>query len=181
MLKRSRYAQHKRRRLGSVAVRIAVLTSILTLAVPAAAQRASPAALRVTVNHATVFTLAAAPAIVLIADPLVADIINERDNLVFVLGRKPGTTNLLAFDAAGHRLLDREVVVVPETADTVTVTRETDQTDYTCAPRCAFLAHLSTQGAAPSEIGATSAPATAAPSAGAASTAPGAPSRPLNP
>jgi Flp pilus assembly secretin CpaC len=149
---------HERRRFGCVA---GITGLALSLALPAAAQQRA-AILRVTVDHASALTLAAEPAIVLIADPEIADIIDERDDLLFVLGRKPGATNLLVFDAAGHHLLDREIVVVPENAETVTVTRATDQTDYSCAPRCAFRAQVPTRGTVPTEIGATSGAAAAA-------------------
>lgn len=166
MAHRAKFVPSERRLAG--AARIALLASALALALAAtaAAQQAPPSVLRVTVNHAVLLRLGSAPAVALIADPQIADIVNERDNLMFVLGRKPGATNLLAFDSAGHRLLDREIVVVPENANMVTITRNTDATDYTCAPRCAMRAHALTQGQAPSEIGATSqGPAGAAPSA----------------
>ncbi|HZT51382.1 MAG TPA: pilus assembly protein N-terminal domain-containing protein [Stellaceae bacterium] len=111
----------------------------LVLAAPAAAEQAP---LRVTVDHAAVIALDGDAAVVLIADPAVADVVSERPRLVFVLGRRPGTTNLLVYDGAGKRLVGREVVVVPPDARTVTITRETDQTDYSCNPRCAFREHL---------------------------------------
>lgn len=150
-----------------------MLGTALALPIPAAAQQSRPVVLRVTVDHATVLTLAAAPAVVLIADPQVADIVDERNNLMFVLGRKPGATNLLAFDGSGRRLLDREIVVVPENANTVTVTRANDQTEYICAPRCAFRAHVPTQARTPSEIGIASEGATGAAPVGARPGPPG--------
>jgi hypothetical protein len=126
--------------------------AVAVLAAPAWAQQGP---LHVSVNHAAAITLDAAAAVVLIADPEVAEIVNERNNLMFVLGRKPGATNLLVYDNAGKRLLEREVVVVPQDAHTVTITRETDQTDYICDPRCAFREHLT--GAPRPEIGAAAA------------------------
>jgi len=138
------------------------LAVLAALAVPARAQQGP---LRVTVNHAAALTLDAAAATVLIADPEVADVVNERNHLMFVLGRKPGATNLLVYDGAGKRLMEREVVVVPQEDRTVTITRETDQTDYTCAPRCAFREHLA--GAPRSEIGAAAATTPAGAAAGA--------------
>lgn len=136
------------------------------LAAPAWAQQGP---LRVTVNHATAITLDAAAAVVLIADPEVANVVNERNNLMFVLGRKPGATNLLVYDGTGKRLVEREVVVVPQDSRTVTITRETDQTDYTCDPRCAFREHLA--GAPRAEIGAAAATTPAGAAAGAPSPA----------
>ena len=161
------YARRARRRATGAAGRMIVLASALTLTMPAAAQQAAPTVLRVTVDHASVLTLAAAPGVVVIADPKIADIINERDHLIFVLGKRPGATNLLAFDGAGHRLLDREIVVVPENADTVTVTRATIQTEYSCAPRCAFRDQAPIAGTAPSDIGANFASAGPSASGGA--------------
>ncbi len=96
----------------------------------------------ITVNHAAAVTLSDKAAVVMIADPEIADVVNERNNLMFVVGHKPGATNLLVYDNAGKRLFEREVVVTPPDAGTVTITRQTDQTDYLCNPRCAFSAHL---------------------------------------
>ncbi len=140
---------------------IVLAVMALSLAVPVRAQQARPVTLRVTVDHATALALDAPAGAVLIADPEIADIVNERGHLLFVLGKKPGDTNLLVYDGAGKRLFEREVIVVPPDADAVTVTRETDQTDYTCAPRCAFRAHLA--GGATPDSGAGAAAASAGP------------------
>ncbi|HUK59481.1 MAG TPA: pilus assembly protein N-terminal domain-containing protein [Stellaceae bacterium] len=97
---------------------------------------ASEAPLRVTLNHATAVTYEGSGAAALIADPAVADIVTERGHVLFVLGRAIGTTNLLVYDAAGRRLMEREVVVVPDEAGVVTVTRDIYENDYFCTPRC---------------------------------------------
>ncbi len=102
----------------------------------AAAPAASTAPLRVTLNHAAVVSYEGAGATALIADPNVADIVTERGNVLFVLGRAIGTTNLLVYDAGGRRLLEREVEVVPDEAGVVTVTRDIYENDYYCTPRC---------------------------------------------
>jgi len=148
----------------------AVVAAMLAGAILMAPARAQQGPLRVTVNHAAAITLDAAAAVALIADPEVADVVSERNNLMFVLGRKPGATNLLVYDNAGKRLFEREVVVVPQDARTVTITRETDQTDYICDPRCAFREHLG--GAPRTEIGAAAAPTPAGEAAGATPTFP---------
>ena len=100
---------------------------------PAAANEAP---LRVTLNHAAVVSYEGAGATALIADPNVADIVTERGNVLFVLGRAIGTTNLLVYDAGGRRLLEREVEVVPDEVGVVTVTRDIYENDYFCTPRC---------------------------------------------
>lgn len=115
------------------------LAAALLLAAPAVAQ--NEPAFRVTVNHAAPIKLQAPATVVLIADPDIADIVNEKNNLIFVLGRKPGVTNLLVYDANGKELLGRSIVVVPDESGMVTVTRDTDTTDYFCAPRCRYYEH----------------------------------------
>ncbi len=119
--------------------------AVLLLAAPALAQQNST--LHVTINHAQVIKLQAAATVAVIANPDIADIVNEKNNLIFVLGRKPGATNLLVYDNAGKQLLSREIVVGPEESNMVTITRDTDPTTYFCEPRCRFYEHE--QGGAP--------------------------------
>lgn len=140
----------RKRRTGLGRARwLAVIAAALLLgaAAPVLAQSSSNAPFRITVNHAEVITLPSPAAVALIADPDIADIVTERNNLIFVLGRKPGATNLLVYDQDGKRLFGREIVVAPEDRSMVTITRETDVTDYYCAPHCRFYEHE--QGGAP--------------------------------
>jgi Pilus formation protein N terminal region len=126
----------------------------------AAAPAASTAPLRVTLNHAGVVTFDGSAATALIADPNVADIVTERGNVLFILGRSIGTTNLLVYDGSGHRLVEREVVVVPDEVGVVTVTRDIYENDYFCTPRCV---------SPPPPTPLAGASATSAPAAGASS------------
>jgi Flp pilus assembly secretin CpaC len=111
-------------------------------AAPSLAQERASGPMRITVNHAAAVTLSDKAAVVMIADPEIADVVNERNNLMFVIGHKAGATNLLVYDNAGKRLFEREVVVTPPDASTVTITSATEETDYDCNPRCALGAHL---------------------------------------
>ena len=139
----------RKRRTGLGRARSGLAAAVILLAAPAPilAESSANTPFRVTVNHAKVITLSAPAAVALIADPDIADIVNERNNLIFVLGRKPGATNLLVYDHNGKRLFGREIVVAPEDASMVTITRETDVTDYYCTPLCRFYEHE--QGGAP--------------------------------
>jgi hypothetical protein len=109
---------------------------LVLLAGAAAAQSDRARPIRVTINHASVISLQQTPAVVLIANPDIADIVSEKNNLIFVLGRKPGSTNLLVYDENGEPLLSREIVVSADVDDEVTITRETDVTHYYCDPSC---------------------------------------------
>jgi hypothetical protein len=117
-------------RLPSAGLALAIALALLPLAA-----HAQTGPIEVALGHAQAVTLEADAATAMIAAPDIADVIRERGNVLFLLGYKLGTTNLLVYDAEGHQLADREVVVTPPQA-TVTVTRGTDATDYQCEPRC---------------------------------------------
>lgn len=125
----------------------------LAIAVPAMLVASSlafaAAPLRIAIDHAASVTLAPNAASVLVADPAIANIVNERGRVLFILGMKPGATNLLVYDRAGQRLLAREIIVAPEDADVVTVMRATTTSDYFCAPRCVLAATDAAPLAAP--------------------------------
>ncbi len=96
-------------------------------------------ALRVTVNKAEVVSLGGTASVVLVANPQIADVVLERNNLLFVLGKQPGETRLYVYNGAGKPMLEREIVVVPQADRTVTVVRDGQPNEYSCAPRCVSL------------------------------------------
>ncbi|HUN51128.1 MAG TPA: pilus assembly protein N-terminal domain-containing protein, partial [Candidatus Sulfotelmatobacter sp.] len=84
--------------------------------------------------------------VVLIANPDIADVVLEQGHILFVLGKHPGETRLFVYDNNGNRLLERDVVVVPENERAVTVTRAVDPTEYSCDPRCVASKDSSSSG-----------------------------------
>ncbi|MGQ0663789.1 MAG: pilus assembly protein N-terminal domain-containing protein [Pseudomonadota bacterium] len=128
--------------------------------------------LAVPVDKAELIRLNEDAAVVLIANPAIADVAVEQNRLVIVVGKAPGETRLLVFDAKGRQLAVRDVVVVPEEARAVTVVRGVAESNLSCAPRCVAV------GAAAAAAGGA-APAAGAPASGGA--APGAPAAPLPP
>jgi pilus assembly protein CpaC len=95
--------------------------------------------LRVAVDKAEVLTLQGAPSVVLVANPSVADVVLERNQLLFIVGKRPGETRLFIYNASGKLLLERDLVVVPNGDHTVTITRDVHATSYSCDPRCTSL------------------------------------------
>ena len=95
--------------------------------------------LRVTVNKAEVVTLNGTASVVMVANPQIADVVLERNNLLFVVGKQAGETRLYVYNGAGKPMLEREVIVVPQGDRTVTVTRDGHANEYSCAPRCVSL------------------------------------------
>jgi hypothetical protein len=113
-----------------------VLAVAALAATTLAAFATQAATLRVTLSKAEVVTLDTTAAIVLIANPEIADVVLEQGHILFVLGKVPGETRLFVYDDKGNRLLERDVVVVPQNERAVTVTRELQATEYSCDPRC---------------------------------------------
>lgn len=127
-----------RARYSAIALLLGFAASVGILG-SATAQTEAARTLRVTVNKAEVITLNGSPAVVMVANPQIADVVLERNSLLFVLGKQPGETRLYIYDGAGKPMLEREVVVVPQGDRTVTVTRDVQSNEYSCAPRCVSL------------------------------------------
>ncbi len=111
----------------------AVIGLVLFAALPAGA--AEP--LRVTVGKAHLMRLDIDAAIIMIADPTVADVVLESPRLLFILGKAPGETNLYVLDVNGAEIVHTDVVVVPNADREVTLNRNTLGATFSCAPRCA--------------------------------------------
>src|SRR4051812_46494345 len=92
--------------------------------------------LRVAVDKAQVVTVNGTAGIVLVANPAIADVVVERNHLVFVVGKRPGETRLYIYSNNGTPLLERDVIVVPQGDRAVTVIRDTRATNYSCDPQC---------------------------------------------
>ena len=103
---------------------------------------ASPPAspLSVSAGQAARISLGAPVRDVVVGDPAVADVslINERT--LVIMGKKPGATTVMAFDARGQTLADRQVVVSGVPAGTVVVQRGPVASTYACGDGCSQLA-----------------------------------------
>ncbi|KQZ06471.1 pilus assembly protein CpaC [Caulobacter sp. Root1455] len=89
---------------------------------------------------------------IVVGDPSVADVSLVNERTLVVLGKKAGATTILAFDARGRALADRDVVVSDVPTQAVVVQRGLSAATYACGDRCSLL-------------GATNAPAAPAPAA----------------
>jgi Flp pilus assembly secretin CpaC len=126
--------------------------SVATTAATAAWADSPSAPLSVSAGAAARIVLNGQVRDIVVGDPSVADVsvINERT--LVVLGKKAGATTILAFDARGRALADRDVVVSDVPTQAVVVQRGTTASTYACGDRCSLL-------------GSTAAPAAAAPAA----------------
>jgi len=157
----------------------AVLLSVVVAALaPAGESVAETQVMRVPVDKAEVVNLKAAAAVVLVANPAIADVVVERNHLLFVVGKQAGETRLYIYGDHGQVILEREIIVVPQEQRAVTVFRDTASTSYSCDQRCTAVSTMAgTPGAPQPAAGGgaapAAAPAPAAPAAPAPQAAPG--------
>ena len=91
----------------------------------------------VTIDKGTLLRLDTNAKVVLVAEPGIADAVIESPRLIFILGRRPGETNLFVLDSAGREIMKVDVVVHPDKPRSVSVHRSTREATLSCAPRCA--------------------------------------------
>ena len=113
--------------------------------------------IQVVVDKAEVLRLSVDASTILTANPEIIDLAVESPQLILLLGKRPGETNLIVLDSKGKEILDADVVVVPNLERHVTVYRNTEESTLSCAPRCAGVptpgGEFLGEGAAPSESG----------------------------
>lgn len=74
---------------------------------------------------------------VVVGDPRIADVSVINDRTLVVMGKQPGITTLMAFDAAGKALTTRQIVVSGDGPAAVTVYRGVARTSsYACDSEC---------------------------------------------
>jgi Flp pilus assembly secretin CpaC len=107
----------------------------------ACAPDASAEDIRVPPDQAHVVTFNAPAKTVFVGNPSIADITVIDSTHVFVLGKNQGTTNIIALDAAGHELVDQQVIVIDRPGTMVTVQHGQGQVTLSCSSeRCASTA-----------------------------------------
>jgi len=112
----------------------------LSLSVATVAVADSPSApLSVSAGAAARIVLGAPVRDVVVGDPAVADVSLVNERTLIVLGKKAGATTVLAFDAQGRALADRDVVVSDVPTRAVVVQRGVNAATYACGDRCSLL------------------------------------------
>jgi Flp pilus assembly secretin CpaC len=109
----------------------------LSLSAATAALADSP--LSVSAGAAARISLSAPVRDIVVGDPTVADVSLVNERTLVVLGKKAGATTVLAFDARGRTLADRDVVVSDVPTQGVIVQRGANAATYACGDRCSLL------------------------------------------
>lgn len=93
-------------------------------------------ALEVAVDEVHVARLGHVPQVVVVGNPLIADVVVDRNNVLLVTGRNYGTTNIIALDEAGREIAYYDVSVRTSGRNSVSLFRGTARLSLNCSPRC---------------------------------------------
>ena len=117
-------------------VRSILLAVVLAgpLLAPAAALAADT--VKVELDQARIYRLAAPASTIIIGNPAIADVAVIDAGKAVISGRGYGVTNLVVIDQLGRTVLERQVVVAAPSEGRVSVIRGPKVSEYACAGGC---------------------------------------------
>lgn len=134
------------RRLVNVPARrigLALLLSLAALDPAQAIDGGVPNLVPVLVDNAKLIRLPEKTQMVIIGNPMIADVSLQKNGVVILTGKSFGTTNLIALDATGTMIAESMIRVEAQQAATVTVQRGAEErASYSCTPNCQPTAQL---------------------------------------
>ena len=108
----------------------------LTVQSAAAETAAAPGALEITLDQAKVLQLPAGVKTLVVGNPSIADVTMLKSGAAMVVtGKGYGLTNMIALDAQGNIIDEKEIEVQP-TRSVLVVQRGDDRVSYWCNPTC---------------------------------------------
>ncbi|MCJ8323693.1 MAG: pilus assembly protein N-terminal domain-containing protein [Rhizobiales bacterium] len=110
--------------------------TISSLAIAAAIQTANAETLRIEVNKASILQLNETPTTIIIGNPALADVTPQDNNLLVLVGKASGRTNIIILDAAGNIMHNYDIAVQEEQSGNLTMFRAGAQWTYSCSPYC---------------------------------------------
>lgn len=115
------------------------IISALAIAASVAVAMISPAlaqTLRIEVNKASVLKLTQAPSTIIIGNPALADVTPQENNVLVLVGKASGRTNIIILDENGDTMHNYDIAVQEEQDGNLTVFKAGKQWTYSCAPYC---------------------------------------------
>ena len=114
----------------------AVLTALALASAPTLVQ-AQADTMSVEIDRSSRVQLSGAASSVIVGNPQIADVSVVDANTLFITGKGYGVTEVVAVDAIGRTLFQREVVVTGGSTGSVRVWRGGPATEMACAASCA--------------------------------------------
>lgn len=118
--------------------RIRLLALVLLLAPVAVRAETSPGGerVRVEMDHAKIFRIAAPASTIIIGNPAIADATLQDTQTLIITGRAYGQTNLIVLDGQGETVSEAQIEVAAPSADLVTVYKGAKRLSLSCLPDC---------------------------------------------
>lgn len=126
-------------------------TSVAALVMTADAQ-AEPG-IEVIMNQARIVKLTRAADTIVVGNPEIADASVQDANTIILTGRGFGVTNLVVLDKDGAAVIDEQVTVVRQTAQSVRIYRRADIQTLSCTPYCEGSYKSAAEQASEAEVG----------------------------
>lgn len=111
--------------------------SVLAASVPANAQAGSAQSYTVELNKTEIVRLPGAAASIIVGNPKIADVTVQSSDLLFVVGRGYGETNLIILDTQGNTMMNANLQVVNTLSHHgVRLYNGKSRETYSCIPFC---------------------------------------------
>lgn len=110
---------------------------LIAASVPAMANAGGADSYKVELNKTEIVRLPGAAASIIVGNPKIADVTVQSSNLLFVVGRGYGETNLIVLDSNGNTMMNADLQVVntlPKTS--VRLYNGGSRETYSCIPYC---------------------------------------------
>ena len=92
--------------------------------------------LRIEVNKASILKLTQTPMTIIIGNPALADVTPQENNILVLVGKASGRTNIIILDEAGDVMHNYDIAVQEEQSGNLTLYKAGKQWSYSCAPYC---------------------------------------------
>jgi Flp pilus assembly secretin CpaC len=113
-----------------------LLGALAALVLTATAAAHAEGGIEVVMNQAKIVKLARAADTIVVGNPRIADAAVQDATTIVLTGKGFGVTNLVVLDEAGSPIVDEQIVVTRQTANSVRVYRRADIQTLSCAPFC---------------------------------------------
>lgn len=123
--------------MSRTALALAALIALAPIALASGAASAQSTPMNVEIDRSARVQLQGSASSVIVGNPQIADVTVVDANTIYITGKGYGVTEVVAVDAIGRTLFQREVAVVGGSGGTVRVWRGARVTEMACGATCA--------------------------------------------
>ncbi len=120
--------------LASKAMQFALILTIagFSFATPGMAAQS----IKVTVDQASLLRLGAEARTIIVGNPIIADVNIQDGQILVVMGKNAGSTNMIALDSQNREIANIDIFVQTSKENSVTLYKGSSRISMNCAPNC---------------------------------------------